>query len=178
MVIIAIIAHILLSKTVFGTHVYAFGGNRESSRLSGINVTSTEIFVYTISGTLAGISGVILASRLASGYPTAGSGSELFEAISAAVVGGVSLFGGIGSIPGAFVGAMVIGTLTDGMNILDVSTYWQPLVIGAVILVAVTFDTFRAAKQGRLNKIVESWFKRNGTKTLKEEAKEKTIEQG
>lgn len=150
LVAIAIIAHIVLSQTVFGIHIYALGGNRESARLAGIRTNRIEVLVYTISGTLAGISGVILASRLASGYPTAGSGSELFEAISAAVVGGVSLFGGIGSIPGAFVGALVIGTLTDGMNILDVNTYWQPLVIGVVILIAVTVDTLRADGRYRL----------------------------
>ncbi len=147
-VIVAILAHIILSRTVFGIHVYAFGGNRESSRLSGINTTLTEISVYVISGTLAGLSGVILASRLASGYPTAGAGNSLFEAISAAVVGGVSLFGGIGSIPGAFVGAVIIGTLADGMNILNVDSYWQPLVIGLVILVAVTVDTLRSVRKG------------------------------
>ncbi|MCY0891978.1 MAG: ABC transporter permease [Acidibacillus sp.] len=148
-VVVAILAHIILSRTVFGIHVYAFGGNRESSRLSGINTTLTEISVYVISGTLAGLSGVILASRLASGYPTAGAGNSLFEAISAAVVGGVSLFGGIGSIPGAFVGAVIIGTLADGMNILNVDSYWQPLVIGLVILVAVTVDTLRSARKGK-----------------------------
>ncbi|MCF8566708.1 ABC transporter permease [Alicyclobacillus tolerans] len=149
-VLVAIVAHIVLSRTVFGTYVYAFGGNRESSRLSGINTPRVEILVYVISGTLAGLSGVILASRLASGYPTAGAGNSLFEAISAAVVGGVSLFGGIGSIPGAFVGALIIGTLSDGMNILNVNSYWQPLVIGLVILIAVTIDTIRSSRSGKL----------------------------
>lgn len=159
LVLIAILAHLVLSKTVFGVHVYALGGNRESARLAGINTTKTEILVYTISGTLAGISGVILASRLASGYPTAGSGSSLFEAISAAVVGGVSLFGGIGSIPGAFIGALVVGTLADGMNILDVNSYWQPLVIGVVILIAVTVDTLRASEQSGLKQKLAVIFK-------------------
>ncbi|QSO54086.1 ABC transporter permease [Alicyclobacillus curvatus] len=149
-VVVAILAHIVLSRTVFGIHVYAFGGNRESSRLSGINTSRVEILVYTISGTLAGLSGVILAARLASGYPTAGAGNSLFEAISAAVVGGVSLFGGVGTIPGAFVGSLIIGTLSDGMNILNVNSYWQPLVIGLVILIAVTVDTLRAARQGSM----------------------------
>lgn len=148
-VVVAVLAHIVLSRTVFGIHVYAFGGNRESSRLSGINTPRVEIMVYVISGALAGLSGVILASRLASGYPTAGAGNSLFEAISAAVVGGVSLFGGIGSIPGAFVGALIIGTLSDGMNILNVDSYWQPLVIGVVILIAVTIDTLRSSEQGK-----------------------------
>lgn len=148
-VAVAVIAHIVLSRTVFGTHVYAFGGNSESSRLSGINTTRIQILVYVVSGTLAGLSGVIEASRLASGYPTAGAGNSLFEAISAAVVGGVSLFGGIGSIPGAFVGALIIGTLSDGMNVLNVNSYWQPLVIGLVILIAVSVDTLRSTRQGR-----------------------------
>lgn len=158
LVFIAVIAHLVLSKSVFGVHVYAFGGNRESARLSGIHTTRTEILVYTISGTLAGLGGVILASRLASGYPTAGSGTELFDTISAAVVGGVSLFGGIGTISGAFVGALVIGTLTDGMNILDVNSYWQPLVIGVVILIAVTVDTLRQSEQGILRRKLASMF--------------------
>ncbi|UOF89571.1 ABC transporter permease [Fodinisporobacter ferrooxydans] len=159
-VAVAILAHIVLSRTVFGIHVYSFGGNRESSRLSGINTSRVEILVYMISGTLAGLSGVILASRLASGYPTAGADNELFQAISAAVVGGVSLFGGVGTIPGAFVGALIIGTLSDGMNILNVNSYWQPLVIGVVILIAVTVDTLRSAEKGRL----PSWLKRFGKK--------------
>lgn len=150
LVVVAVLAHLVLSKTVFGVHIFALGGNRESARLAGIQTNQIEISVYAISGLLAGISGVILASRLSSGYPTAGSGTELFDAISAAVVGGVSLFGGIGSIPGAFVGALVIGTLTDGMNVLNVNTYWQPLVIGMVILVAVTVDTLKSGGQNRL----------------------------
>ncbi|HUW65308.1 MAG TPA: ABC transporter permease [Spirochaetia bacterium] len=148
--LVALVTHIILWKTVFGVHVYALGGNRESARLSGVNTSRIEVIVYVISGTLAGLSGVILASRLASGYPTAGTGNSLFQAISGAVVGGVSLFGGVGAILGAVVGAMIIGTLSDGMNILNINSYWQPLVIGLVILIAVSADTLRSAQGGRL----------------------------
>ncbi|RIV18208.1 ABC transporter permease [Alicyclobacillaceae bacterium I2511] len=172
LIIVAIIAHVVLSRTVFGIHVYAFGGNRQSSRLSGINTSRIEVLVYVISGTLAGLSGVILASRLASGYPTAGAGNSLFEGISAAVVGGVSLFGGIGTIPGAFVGALIIGTLSDGMNIMNVDSYWQPLVIGAVILIAVTIDTFRSSKEGRM-KLRFKGIRKGANKKLEETPKER-----
>lgn len=145
--VLAVVAYLILSRTVFGLHVYSVGGNRESARLAGVNTAKIDILVYSISGFMSGIAGLIDASRLMSGYPTAGSGNSLFFSISAAVVGGVSLFGGVGTILGAIIGALLIGTLSDGMNILNVSSYWQPLVIGLIILLGVTFDTLRTAQR-------------------------------
>lgn len=149
LVIVAILAYILLSKTVVGMQIYAVGGNRESARLAGVNTARVDLLVYLVSGFTSGVSGVIDASRLMSGYPTAGTGNSLFFSIAAAVVGGVSLFGGTGSVPGALIGALLIGAISDGLNVLNVSSYWQPLVIGLIILVGVTFDTLRASH--RLN---------------------------
>lgn len=145
--ILAVAAYLLLSRTVFGLHVYSVGGNRASARLAGVNTAKIDILVYSISGLMSGIAGLVDASRLMSGYPTAGSGNSLFFSISAAVVGGVSLFGGVGTILGAIIGALLIGTLSDGMNILNVSSYWQPLVIGLIILLGVTFDTLRTSQR-------------------------------
>ncbi|ABQ29729.1 MULTISPECIES: ABC transporter permease [Acidiphilium] len=143
MLVVAAAAHVVLSRTAFGVKVYAVGGNRHSAWLAGVNIARIEILCFTLSGTIAGLAGVILAARLASGYPTAGSGASLFDGIASAVVGGVSLFGGSGSVAGALLGAIVIGTLTEGMDVLDLNTYWQPLVIGIVILLAVMLDTWK-----------------------------------
>ena len=143
MLMVAAAAHVVLSRTAFGVKVYAVGGNRHSAWLAGVNIARIEILCFTLSGTIAGLAGVILAARLASGYPTAGSGASLFDGIASAVVGGVSLFGGSGSVAGALLGAIVIGTLTEGMDVLDLNTYWQPLVIGIVILLAVMLDTWK-----------------------------------
>jgi ribose transport system permease protein len=133
----------LLKLTATGVHVYAVGGNAATSRLAGVRIGRTTIFVYAISGLCAAMGGLIITSRLMVGYPSAGSGNELFYSIAAAVVGGVSLFGGIGSIPGALLGAVLIATVSNGMNVVGVPSYWQPLVIGLIILAGVTLDTYR-----------------------------------
>jgi ribose transport system permease protein len=134
---------LLLRRTPTGVHIYAVGGNREASRLAGIRIGRTTVFVYAVSGFCAAVGGLITTSRLMVGYPSAGSGNELFFSIAAAVVGGVSLFGGIGSIPGALLGAVLIATVSNGMNVIGVNSYWQPLVIGLIILAGVTLDTYR-----------------------------------
>lgn len=139
----AAILTFVLRRTPTGVHIYAVGGNKETSRLAGVGIARTTILVYALSGLTAGVGGVITASRLMVGYPTAGSGNELFFSIAAAVVGGVSLFGGIGSIPGAFFGAVLIATVSNGMNVVGVDSFWQPLVIGVIILVGVSLDTYR-----------------------------------
>jgi ribose transport system permease protein len=139
----AVILTVILRYTPFGVQIYATGGNVEASRLAGVNIARTIVSVYAISGLCAAIGGLIVASRLMVGYPSAGSGNELFYSIASAVVGGVSLFGGIGSIPGALLGAILIATVSNGMNVLGVQSYWQPLVIGMIILAGVTFDTYR-----------------------------------
>nr|WP_242517023.1 ABC transporter permease [Corynebacterium mendelii] len=132
-----------LKRTVPGVHIYAVGGNPDTARLGGVNVRNTIFLVYIVSGICAAMAGIITASRLMVGYPTAGAGTEQFYSIAAAVVGGVSLFGGTGSILGAFLGALLIAEVSNGMNVIGVSSYWQPLVIGAIILVGVLIDTNR-----------------------------------
>lgn len=139
----AIAFTVLLRLTPTGVHIYSVGGNAETSRLAGIRTGRVTMTVYLISGVCAAFGGVITMSRLMVGYPSAGSGSELFYSIAAAVVGGVSLFGGVGSIPGALLGAVLIAEVSNGMNVIGVQSYWQPLVIGVIILVGVTIDTYR-----------------------------------
>lgn len=141
--IAAVVFAFVLRRTSTGVHIYAVGGNKETSRLAGVGIARTTILVYAVSGLCAAFGGVITASRLMVGYPTAGSGNELFFSIAAAVVGGVSLFGGIGSIPGAFFGALLIATVSNGMNVVGVDSFWQPLVIGVIILLGVSLDTYR-----------------------------------
>ena len=139
----AIIFHLVLRVTSTGVHIYAVGGNSETSRLAGVRSDRVIVLVYALSGLCASMGGLIITSRLMVGYPSAGSGNELFYSIAAAVVGGVSLFGGVGSIGGALLGAVLIATVSNGMNVVGVQSYWQPLVIGLIILVGVTLDTHR-----------------------------------
>jgi ribose transport system permease protein len=134
----------LLTKTVFGRHVYATGGNEEAAKLSGVKTDGVQILVYTISGAMAALAGVILTSRLDSAQPTAGAGYEL-DAITAVVLGGTSLAGGRGWIFGTLVGALLIGVLNNGLNLLGVSSFYQQVIKGSVILVAVLLD--RAGKR-------------------------------
>lgn len=129
----------VLKKTVFGRHVYAVGGNEEASRLSGINTDRIKIWVYTLSGAMAATAGMILTSRLNSAQPTAGTGYEL-DAIAAVVLGGTSLTGGRGWIFGTLVGALLIGILNNGLNLLGVSSFYQQVIKGVVILLAVLLD--------------------------------------
>jgi ribose transport system permease protein len=145
----ALVAWFLLKSTIYGRHVYAFGGNREAARLAGVNLARTTVSVYALSGLCAGFGGLISTSRLMVGFPTTGLGNELFFSITAAVVGGVSLFGGTGSVPGAMIGAVLIAAVSDGMNVANVSSYWQPLVIGLIILAGVSLDTYRRYVTGR-----------------------------
>jgi ribose transport system permease protein len=144
----AILAGLLLSKTILGTHIYATGGNREAARLAGVNITTTTITVYAVSGLCASLGGIIDTGRLMVGFPTTGLGDELFFSIAAAVIGGVSLFGGVGRVQGAMIGAVLIAVVSDGMNVLNVSSYWQSLVIGVIVLIAVIFDTYRRRSAG------------------------------
>lgn len=133
------VLYFILRHTTFGRHVYALGSNEEATRLSGISTTRVKVWVYTISGLFAALSGIILASRLNSAQPTAGTAYEL-DAIAAVVLGGTSLAGGRGWIVGTLIGAMIIGVLDNGLNLLNVSSFYQSVVKGAVILVAVLLD--------------------------------------
>ena len=122
--------------------MYAIGGNEEAARLSGINVAGVKMGVYIICGALAGLASLLLAGRLSTGIPQSGQGYEL-QSIAAVVVGGTSLMGGRGSIMGTFVGALLIGVLNNLMNLLNVQSYAQEVVLGAVILFAVLLDELR-----------------------------------
>lgn len=125
-----------------GRALYALGGNEEVARLSGLRVDREKMKVYTTAGALAGVGGLVLAARLNSSQPTAGAGLEL-DVIAAVVIGGASLAGGAGTVSGTLVGALIIGVLRNGLNLLDVSSFWQQVVIGAVIAIAVMTDTLR-----------------------------------
>lgn len=142
MLLIFTISHVHLTYTVGGVQLFAVGGNAEAARLSGVNVNRVRTRAYILSGVTAAIGGIILASRLTSVEPLSGTGYEL-SAIAAAVIGGASLFGGQGSLLGTFFGATIIGVLSNGLNLLNVSTYWQQVVIGGVIAFTVAIGTFR-----------------------------------
>lgn len=142
MVLVFITAHVTLTRTRFGRHVYAVGGNPEAARLAGIRTNRVLIQVYTLCGALTALSGILLASRLSSGQPNAGLMYEL-DVIAAVVVGGTSLNGGRGTIIGTFIGSMLIGVLRNGLNLLDVESYVQQVVVGVVILLAVMVDQWK-----------------------------------
>lgn len=142
MLVVVAVASFVLNQTRFGRYVFAIGGNEEAARLSGIAVGRVKLLVYVISGALAGLASLLLAARLSSGLPQAGEDYNL-QSIAAVVVGGTSLMGGRGSIAGTFVGALLIGVLYNVMNLLNVQSYAQEVVLGAVILVAVLLDEFR-----------------------------------
>ncbi|CAM3370063.1 ribose ABC transporter permease [Hydrogenibacillus schlegelii] len=138
-------SYLLLNSTVFGRHVYAVGGNEEAALHSGVATDRIKIWVYTISGLTAAAGGIILTSRLNSAQPTAGMGYEL-DAIAAVVLGGTSLSGGRGTLGGTLVGALIIGVLNNGLNLLNVSSFYQQVVKGAVILLAVLLDRSKAGR--------------------------------
>ncbi|GHT78295.1 ribose ABC transporter permease [Spirochaetia bacterium] len=145
----ALVLSFLLSKTVFGRNVYAIGSNSEAARLSGIKVFKTQMFAYAICGGMSGLAGVMLAARLTSAQTNAGTGYE-FEGIFAAVIGGVSLAGGEGSIMGAVIGAFVVAILRNGLNLNGVNTFWQQVILGIIIVVAVFIDVQRSKRQNRV----------------------------
>ena len=131
-----------LEKTDMGRHIFAIGGNPQAARVSGINVDRTLVVVYIISGFFAGLSGLLLAGRTDSGFPNAGIGIEL-DAIAAVIIGGASFFGGRGTVLGVLAGVLIMGILRNGLNINNVSAFWQQILIGLVIIVAVYIDVLR-----------------------------------
>jgi ribose transport system permease protein len=145
MLLVYIIAHFISQRTKFGRFVYAIGGNQEAAYLSGIKVKRVMTLTFVISSGLAALSGIILASRLASGQPNGAIGWE-FEAITGAVIGGVSINGGKGKIFGVLFGAIVIGLLTNGMTLMDVSSFWQKIIKGLVLVAAVSFDVLKTRR--------------------------------
>ncbi|AMP02773.1 ABC transporter permease [Collimonas pratensis] len=142
MVVIAIVISIMLSRTQFGRHIYAVGSNAEAARLSGVKVARVTLWTYVISGTLAGLTGCVLMSRLVTAQPNEGVMYEL-DAIASAVIGGTSLIGGIGTISGTAIGSFVIGILRNGLNMNGVSSFVQQIIIGLVILLTVWIDQMR-----------------------------------
>lgn len=145
MIVILVIMSIVLYKTKFGRYVYAIGGNREAAKFAGIHIAKIEISVYVISGLFSAISGIILASRMYTGQSTTGEGAEL-DAIAAVVLGGASLVGGVGGLGGTVIGVLIIGILSNGLNMLNVSYYYQLIIKGIVILFAVYIDTLKKKK--------------------------------
>lgn len=138
--------YVLMNKTKFGRYVYAVGGNRDAARFSGVNIKKIEIIVYTIIGFLSGFSGIVLCARMYSGQPTVGVGFEL-DAIAACVLGGTSMMGGIGKIGGTVLGVLVIGVLNNGLNLLNINSFWQLIAKGVVILLAVYVDLLKKKKK-------------------------------
>ncbi|MPV50583.1 MULTISPECIES: ABC transporter permease [unclassified Pseudactinotalea] len=138
----AIIAGIVLNRTVLGRYTYAIGSNEEATAISGVNVTKWKILIYTFAGLFTGLAGVMIAARLGSAQPAIGMGYEL-QAIAAVVIGGTSLMGGKGSIVGTVIGALIISVINNGLQLMSVPQEWQNVILGAVILAAVFADTVR-----------------------------------
>ncbi|MFN0113725.1 MAG: ABC transporter permease [Paracoccaceae bacterium] len=142
LVVVALISHYVLAHTRFGHHTLALGDNEQAARATGINVRRLRIQLYTLSGFLAGLAGLVFTARVNTGDPTAGLNYEL-AAITAAIIGGTNLFGGRGSILGTMIGALIMGVLQNGLNLLAVQSYWQQMAIGTVLVVAVWLDQIR-----------------------------------
>ncbi|MGV0325716.1 ABC transporter permease [Corynebacterium confusum] len=142
MVIAGLVCWFILERTVLGRSMYAIGGNLEAARLSGLPVRKIQVAVFGLSGLFAALSGLVMAGRLTSAQPQAGVGYEL-DAIAAVVIGGASLAGGAGKATGTLVGALLLAVIRNGLNLLNVSSFWQQIVIGLVIALAVGFDVIR-----------------------------------
>ena len=142
LILLFLLFYFLLNKTTFGRRIYATGSNWKSAKLAGVNIHRTKIIAYAISGTMAALSGLILLSRLGSAQPTLGNGYEL-DAIAAVALGGTSMSGGRGKIYGTLIGVLIIAVLNNGLNILGVSSYYQDVIKGLVILIAVLSDRKR-----------------------------------
>ncbi|PSJ39273.1 ribose ABC transporter permease [Zobellella taiwanensis] len=142
MLVVYVLAYVLLNKTPIGRYIYAIGGNEEATRLSGIRVSRYKLMVYTLSGTTAALAGIVLTSRLMSGQPNAGIGFEL-DAIAAVVLGGTAIAGGRGAIIGTLIGAMMLGVLNNGLNLMGVSPYVQNVIKGGIILLAIYISRSR-----------------------------------
>jgi len=143
----AVVAHVVLKYTRFGLHIYATGGNRDAANLNGVPTRRVTVLAYVIIGFFCGLSGFLLSARLSSAEAVAGIGLEL-TVIAAVVIGGTSLFGGLGGVFGTVVGALLIGVLTNGLVLLGVSSFIQQIVIGVILVAAVAFDQFAATRQG------------------------------
>ncbi len=149
MIVFAVVAFVVTKKIPFGRHVYSIGGNERAAELSGVRINRTKIIVYSISGFFSAMVGLIIASQLVAAHPATGDTFEM-NAIAAVVLGGTSLAGGRGSIGGSLIGAFVIGVLNDGLVMMGVSSFWQKVIKGAVIVLAVIIDQMQARMQERI----------------------------
>jgi len=145
-ILIMAIFGVLLNNTAYGRNVLAIGGNKEAARLSGVNVDLTKIVIFTLQGLVAGFGGIVMASRMTSGQPNAALGFEL-DVISACVLGGVSLSGGIGTMSGVVVGVLIMGTVQNVLNLLNVPTFYQYVVRGTILLIAILLDQLKQRKK-------------------------------
>jgi len=141
-ILVAIPSYVLLHHSRWGRYLYAIGSNREAARLSGVNVPRMIYLAYTLSAVLAAFAGILTASRISVGVATTGEGWEL-QSIASSVIGGTSLFGAVGSIPGPLLGAMLLSTINNGANLLNVNSFWQRIITGGLIIVIVYFDQLR-----------------------------------
>lgn len=159
LILVTLVAIYISRRTPLGRHIYATGGNERGAALSGVRVNRTKLFVYMFSGLMAAIVGIIIASQLRASHPATGEFFEL-NAIAAAVLGGTAMAGGRGRIWGTIVGAFVIGVLADGMIMMGVSSFWQMVITGLVIIAAVVIDQFQSKLQARISVSQEAEFVR------------------
>lgn len=145
-VIVAVPAYLLLHQTLWGRHVYAVGSNAEAARLSGVNISRTIYLVYITSATCAAFAGILTASRIGVGVATTGEGWEL-QSIAAAVIGGASLFGAVGNVSGPLLGSVLLTTISNGANLLNVNPFWQRIITGILIILIVWFDQMRRSNR-------------------------------
>jgi ribose/xylose/arabinose/galactoside ABC-type transport system permease subunit len=146
LIVAAVACHFVLGRSVFGRHVFAIGGNEKAAALSGIDTSAVKFFAYVICGFLSAISGILFVARFQSAQADSGKGMEL-DAIAAAVIGGTSLMGGEGSVAGVLLGAIIMGVIRNGLVLMRVSSYWQELIIGTIIVLAAILDVIRNRKR-------------------------------
>ncbi len=148
-ILIGIVFHVLLESTVFGYNIRAIGGNRAAAAASGIRVARTDIAVYAISGGIAALAGILGAARLSTASPAAGGASLTFQVITAVIIGGTSLFGGIGTISGSALGAILFGEINNGLQVINVNPLYQNIFIGVILVAAVAIDQYRRRRRFR-----------------------------
>jgi ribose/xylose/arabinose/galactoside ABC-type transport system permease subunit len=149
LIVIALIGHLVMSSTVFGRSIYSMGGNPAAARLAGINLTRMKFYIFTISGALAGLAGVLVTARTSSGQPASGTQGLELEAITAVFLGGAILAGGKGTIFGTMLAVVLLATLSNGMNLLGIPTFYQLVAKGFLLVVAVAIGQWRMARAER-----------------------------
>ena len=148
--IFAVLAYVILNHTVYGRYLYCVGGNKEAARLSGISSDTMQMSVYLISGFAAALSGIIMTARIASAQISLGNGWEM-TVIAAVIIGGTSMFGGAGTILGTAIGSLLLSVITNGIVLMGISAYWQNIVTGAIIILAVGIDHYKRRISGNID---------------------------